>query len=490
MTRRVAWLLLPCCAAACAVGPDFRTPKPPEVAGYTRDNVTATAAALGTPLGAPQRFAVGVDVPPDWWTAFESSALNALVRRALTANPSLEAAQAALRQARELAAAQRGGLWPSVTAGVSASRALTPTAALSPASASGNPYYSLITPQVSVSFVPDVFGANARAVEAADAQAVSQRFQLEATRLTLAANVVLGAFQAASLRDQIAAVEESVRIARDLLGVLRRQQAAGAVSGADVAGQETALAQAEQVLPPLRKQAAQQENALAVLTGGFPGQEPPEVFALARFTLPRDLPVSLPSKLVAQRPDIRQAEAVLHAASAAIGQAVAARLPQISLTASLGGSASGLAQLFAPGTNFWNLAAGATQPLFDGFALRHRERAARAAFDQAGAQYRQTVLTAFQNVADTLKALQYDAEALRAAAASERAAARGLEIVRKQLAAGQIPYAGVLAAETAWQQAHLALVQAQAARLMDTAALFQALGGGWWNRTGDAAAAR
>ena len=295
-------------------------------------------------------------------------------------------------------------------------------------------------------------------------------------------------FQAASLRDQIAAAEESVRIARDLLGVLRRQLAAGAVSGADVAGQETALAQAEQMLPPLRKQAAQQENALAVLTGGFPGQEPPEVFALTRFTLPRDLPVSLPSKLVAQRPDIRQAEAALHAASAAIGQAVAARLPQISLTASLGGSASSLGQLFTPGTTFWNLAAGATQPVFDGFALRHRERAARAAFDQAAAQYRQAVLTAFQNVADTLKALQYDAEALRAAAASERAAARGLAIVRKQLAAGQIPYAGVLAAETAWQQARLALVQAQAARLMDTAALFQALGGGWWNRTGDAAA--
>ena len=178
MTPRVALLLLPCCAAACAVGPDFRTPKPPEVSGYTRDNVSATAAALGTPLGAPQRFAVGVDVAPDWWTAFESPALNALVRRALTANPSLEAAQAALRQARELAAAQRGGFWPSVTAGASASRALTPTAAVSPASASGNPYYSLITPQVSVSFVPDVFGANVRAVEAADAQADSQRFQL------------------------------------------------------------------------------------------------------------------------------------------------------------------------------------------------------------------------------------------------------------------------------------------------------------------------
>ena len=482
---RLPWLLIPSLAAACTVGPDFKNPGAPDVSGYTRDALATTASTPRTALGEAQRFVDGMDLSAEWWTAFNSPALNNLVRRALKTNPSLQAAQAALRQARELVTAQKGVFYPAVSAGLSASRTLTPTAAVSAASATGNPYYSLITPQLNISFVPDVFGANARAVEALEAQAENQRFQLEATYLTLTSNVVTGAVQEASLRGQILAAEESLRIVKDLLGILRRQQAAGAVSGADVAAQEAALAQVEQILPPLRKQLALQRDALIVLTGRFPVQDLEEAFDLARFTLPRDLPLSLPSKLVVQRPDVRQAEATLHAASANIGQAVVARLPQIALTANVGSSANALSGLFTPGANFWTLAGGLAQPVFDGFSLLHKERAARAAFDQAGAQYRQTVLAAFQNVADTLRALQFDAETLRAAAASERAASRSLEIVRKQLAVGQIPYAGVLAAENTYQQARLALVQAQANRLTDTAALFQALGGGWWNRTND-----
>jgi NodT family efflux transporter outer membrane factor (OMF) lipoprotein len=482
MTLRFRVALWPLVLASCTVGPDFKPPAAPAVSGYTTEALAVTGAAPGTPKGEAQRFVDGMDLSAEWWTAFNAPALDALVRRSLRANPTVTAAQAALRQAREQVAAQRGGYFPNLSAGFSASRNLTPVAAVSPASASGNPYYSLITPQLNVSFVPDVFGANRRAVESLDAQAESQRFQLEATYLTLTSNVVTGAVQEASLRGEIEAVEETIRVERDLLGILHRQLTAGAVSGADVAAQEAALAQAEQALPPLRKQLAQQRGALIALAGQFPSQDLEATFDLTRFTLPRDLPVSLPSRLVAQRPDVRQAEATMHSASAAIGQAVAARLPQITLTANVGSSANSVSQLFTPGTNFWTLAAGVTQPVFEGFALLHKERAARAAFDQAAAQYQSTVLTAFQNVADTLRALRFDADGLRAAAATSAAASHSLEIVRKQLALGQIPYTGVLTAENTWQQARLALVQAQAARLMDTAALFQALGGGWWNK--------
>jgi len=471
--------------AGCAVGPDFQPPAPPSVAGYTSERLTGTAGAAAVFHGTAQEFIEGRDLPAEWWLLFGSPPLNDLVRRSLKANPTLGAARAALRQSWELAAAQNAAYYPSFTAGLTASRNLTPTATLSPASSTGNPYYSLITPQISVAFVPDVFGANRRAVESLTAQAEAQRFQVEATYLTLTTNVVSGAIKEASSRAQIAATEETIRIERDLLAILRRQQAAGAISGADVAAQEAVLAQAELALPPLRSQLSLQRDALTALAGQYPDHDLNAAFDLAHFTLPRELPVSLPSKLVAQRPDIRQAESNLHAASANIGQAVAARLPQITLSAAVGVSANDVSRMWAAGTNFWTLAGGLTQPIFDGNALLHKERAARAAFDQASEQYRATVLTSFQNVADTLRVLVSDAESLRAAVTAERAASRGLDIVRKQLSAGQIPYAAVLNAENLWQQARIALVQAQAARLSDTVALFQALGGGWWNRTDD-----
>lgn len=473
-------VLLP--LAACAVGPDFNRPAPPDAAGYTQAPLPATTASANTTNGAPQLFVSGADVPGQWWTLFRSEPLNALVEQALAANPNANAAQAALRQARELVYAQQGAFYPLVSAGVSASRNLTPTGSISPASASGNPYYSLITPQLNVSFVPDIFGENARTVESLSAQAENQRFQLEATWLTLITNVVAAAVQEASLRAQIATVKETIRIATDLLGILRKQSALGQVAGVDVAAQEAALAQAELGLPPLNKQLAQQRDLLAALTGHGPSDEVPARFELASLTLPLDLPVSLPAQLVEQRPDVRAAEATLHATSAQIGIAVAARLPQISLTGSVGSSANRLATLFTPGNNFWTIAAGLTQPIFQGGTLVHKQRAAEAAFDQAAAQYRGTVLTAMQNVADTLHALLSDADALRAAVRAERAAERSLAITRRQLQLGQIAYLGLLNAEQTYQQARLALVQAQANRLADTAALFQALGGGWWNR--------
>jgi NodT family efflux transporter outer membrane factor (OMF) lipoprotein len=471
------------CLAGCAVGPDFKTPEPPGVAGYTRDQPPPQTVSAVAAHGAAQRFLPGTDIPGEWWQVFHSEPLNKLIQDSLAANPNLTAAQAALRQAHENTLAQRGSYFPTVEGAFNASRNLTPTEALSPAGPTNNPYYSLVTPQLNISFTPDLWGANRRAVESLAAQEQSQRFQLEATYLTLTSNVVAGAVQEASLRGQIAATSETIKVENALLGILRRQMDLGQTAGADVAAQEAALAQAQLLLPPLQKQLALQRDALTALAGRYPSEEVEAGFDLSGLVLPLDLPLSVPSNLVLQRPDIRQAEANLHAASAQIGQAVAARIPQITLTADIGNSASSVSKLFTPGTNFWTVAGGVTGPIFDGFTLLHKQRAAQAAFDQAAAQYKATVISAFQNVADSLRALQSDADALKAASASEAAARRSLDIVHRQLDLGQIAYLAVLNAENTYQQARLALVQAEANRLADTAALFQALGGGWWHRS-------
>ena len=467
--------------AGCAVGPDFKRPDPPTATGYVPGAPVAQTVAAPGEFGAPQRFVPESDIPGQWWTLFHSQPLNDLIEQSIKANPNITAAQAALRQARENTAAQKGNYFPQVSGEVSASRNLTPITAVSPASATGNPYYGLITPQLNVSFVPDVFGANRRAVESLQAQAENLRFQLEATYVTLTANVVTGALQEASLRGQIGATEGTIKVESDLLAILRKQYELGQVSMADVAAQEAALTQARLALPPLQKQLAQQRDALVALAGRFPSDDVAARFQLADLKLPVDLPVTLPSKLVEQRPDVRAAEETMHSASALIGVAVAARLPQFTLTANIGNSANTLSNLFTPGTNFWTLAGAVTTPLFTGGTLLHKQRAAEAGFDQAAAQYKSTVIAALQNVADTLHALQSAADALAAAVASEEAAGRSLAIVRKQLELGQVAYLALLNAEQTYQQAKLAMVQAQAARLTDTAGLFQALGGGWWN---------
>jgi NodT family efflux transporter outer membrane factor (OMF) lipoprotein len=474
----VATLLI----AGCAVGPDFKHPEPPTVTEYTPGGPAAQTISTADPFGAAQHFIKGRDIPGQWWALYHSQPLNDLIEQSIKANPNIASAQAALRQARENTLAQKGTYYPQVSAGFAASRNLTPLEALSPASGSGNPYYSLITPQLSVSFVPDVFGANMRAVESLDAQAENLRFQLEATYVTLTTNVVTGALTEASLRGQILATQETIKVESDLLAILQRQYDLGQVSMADVAAQQAALAQARLALPPLQKQLAQQRDALTALAGRPPSEEIAARFQLSDVKLPVDLPVSLPAKLVEQRPDVRAAEETLHSASAQVGVAVAARLPQITLTANIGNSASSVSRLFSPGTNFWDLAGGVTAPIFSGGTLFHKQKAAEAGFDQAAAQYNATVIAALQNVADTLHALQSDADQLSAADASLQAAQRSLDITRKQLELGQVAYLVLLNAEQAYQQAKLSLVQAQAARLTDTAALFQALGGGWWSK--------
>jgi NodT family efflux transporter outer membrane factor (OMF) lipoprotein len=354
---------------------------------------------------------------------------------------------------------------------------------VTPVAASGNPFYSLYTAQVAVSYAPDVFGGTRRQVESLVATAENQRFQLEAAYLTLTSNIVAAAVQEASLRAQIAATEEIIKVEGEALGILQKQLNLGQVAGADVAAVEATLAQAQATLPPLQKQLAVQRDLLTALIGRYPSQEPAEKFELASLKLPEELPVSLPSKLIEQRPDVRSVEAQLHAASAQIGVAVAAILPQITLTPGAGLASTQFNQMFmTPGTAFWSVVGTATQTIFDAGALLHKKRAADAAFDEAAAMYRSTVISALQSVADTLHALQSDADTLKAAYAAERAAFKSLEIARRQLQLGAISYLGLLTTENTYQTALLAFVQAQAARYADTAALFQALGGGWWNR--------
>jgi NodT family efflux transporter outer membrane factor (OMF) lipoprotein len=473
--------LLAASIAGCAVGPDFKPPAAPNVSGYTASPLTTTPDTPNVVGGTAQRFVAGADLPGDWWTLFHSPALNDLIERALANNHDLKAAQAALLAARENVLAQRGAYFPSLDAEFSASRQRQP-ATLAPVPANNSLLYSLYTPQLNISYVPDVFGLNRRTVESLQAQAQSVRFQMLATYTTLTSNVVVTAIQASAMDAQVAATRDLFSLSSHALEILNYQLRKGYASGLDVAAQESQLAQVAATLPPLIKQSEQLHHQLALLTGRFPTESLGDSFELSSLQLPADLPVSIPAQLVAQRPDVRQAQANLHAASAQIGIAIANRLPNITLTADAGSTGLAISQLFGPGTNFWGLAGDVTAPIFEGGKLLHQEHAARAAFEQAAEQYRSTVLTAVQNVADTLTALQQDAEGLRVAAAAEHAAKTTLDLAQQQLRDGYAGDLALLNAEQAYQQARLNVIQAQAGRFADTAALFQALGGGWWGR--------
>jgi len=467
--------------SGCAVGPDFAPPPHPQVSGYTAKPLPSQTAAAEVAAGASQRFAVGKDLPGDWWRLFGSRPLSNLIARALKNNPDLSAAQAALRVAQANMAAAQGAFFPSVDASGLGSRQRTGLGS-TVGIAEGTPTYNYFTGQVQVSYTPDVFGATRRLVESAQAQADNQRFQLEATYLTLTSHIVLAAIQEAALREQIAVTHKLIGIGTELLQTLRNQSSVGVVSETDILTQQATLAQIEQQLPPLQRQLAQQRHLLSALTGGLPSEEPPEKFELSVLHLPRDLPLSLPSQLVEQRPDVRAATANMHYASALIGVAVANRLPNISLTSTVGVNALSLDQLFSPSALTWSLAGTGLMPIFHGGTLFQREVAAREAFDQASSQYRSTVITAFKNVADCLSALETDAVALQKAVSLENAAAKNLALTRRRLKIGEINSFELLNAQLTYQRALMTIVLAQSNRFADTAALFQALGGGWWNR--------
>jgi NodT family efflux transporter outer membrane factor (OMF) lipoprotein len=467
--------------AGCTSGPDFLKPSRPQAPGYTPESLMPqTASAPGVAAGAAQTLVEGRDIPGDWWTLFGSEELTSLVREALSANPDLDAAQAALRQANELLNAQQAGLFPSLTANGSGQQARASGASSGQTTPAFQ--YGVTSTSLNIAYSPDLFGGVRRQVESQAAQVEYQRFQLEATYLTLSSNVVVAAINLASLRGQIAATEAVIRIQSEAINLVQTQVNLGAASQVDLLSQQASLRATQATLPPLQKQLAIQRNQLMTLLGKPPTADAGQGLQLASFNLPEELPLTLPSQLVEQRPDVRSAEAQLHTASANIGVAVSNQLPQLSISGSIGYTAAGLAMMFVPGSQVWSIGLSIAQTLFDAGKLAHTKKAQVAAFDKAAAQYRSTVLSAFQDVANALRSIQADADLLRAAVASEQTAAASLNIVQQQYQLGSVNYLSLLNAQTTYQNAILSRVKAQAQRFSDTSAMIQALGGGWWNR--------
>jgi NodT family efflux transporter outer membrane factor (OMF) lipoprotein len=469
--------------AGCAVGPDFRSPGPPEVSAYRADALPAETVATDAPTGDAQRFLEGADVPARWWTTFTNPEIDRRVDQALGHSPTIASAQAALRQAQENTNAARGSLFPSLDASVGATRGnatgLAGTATQGGAEA-GASTFTVYNAGVNVGYTLDLFGGIRRDVEAQSAVADYRQFQLEGTYLSLAANVVTTSFLEASLRGQIDANEEIIGVYQQQLDLVEKQNEIGAKSLADVLVIRTQVATVRAQLPPLRQQLAQTQSQLAVYLGAV---------NLDGLTLPPEVPVTLPSQLVRQRPDIRAAEAQLHQATAEVGVSTANLFPQFTISGNLGSSALEAGDLFSGGTKAWTLGANLLAPLFHGGTLRAQKRASEAGLDKAAADYQTTVLGAFQNVADSLRALELDAENLRAQSDAEKSAQQSLDLVRIQYKDGAASYLQVLDATRQYQQARIGLIQARAARLSDTAALYAALGGSWTNTAAAVASA-
>jgi NodT family efflux transporter outer membrane factor (OMF) lipoprotein len=466
---------------SCAVGPDFVHPAAPEITRYTREPLAPHTISTAEAGGQAQRFIADGDIPQEWWTLFKSRELNLLIEQALANNPNLQSALASLRAARQNVLAQEGKYFPFAQANFNPTRQRT-SAALAPVPASNAQIFDLDTAQLTVTYTFDIWGLNRRTVESLEALADVQRFQVEAGYLSLTANLVVAAINEASLRGQIEATEQIITVNTKMRDTLRRQLDAGYANRSDLAAQEAALAQAAATLPPLRKALEQQRDQIAALAGAYAGQGPAPVFRLPDLHLPTDLPVSLPSQLIEQRPDVRAAEEQLHSASAQIGVATANLLPSFTINADYGFTNTALAHLLAPQNLFWELGANVTQTVFDGGSLLHQLQGAKDTYQAAAWTYRGTVVAAVQNVADSLRALQNDAAALRAAEQFERAAKTSFDLARQQMQTGNANVLLLLNAQQSYLQAVIQVVQARAARLADTAALFQALGGGWWNR--------
>ena len=471
----------------CMVGPNFRQPDAPTTSGYTESPLPERTVASPGTGGDAQRFATGQDICAQWWTLFNSEPLDRLVRDSLAQNPTLAAAQATLRQARENLVAERGALlFPQVNGNLSANREKISGASIGQPG-SGTETFTLYNASVSVSYALDAFGGNRRELEGLQALVDYQSFQFEGARLSLSANVVTTAIREAQLRAQIKATQEILAAEQKQVETIEKQFQLGGAARLTVTTQRSQVEQTRALLPPLERELAKTRHQLAVLSGRLPSEAMLPEFNLDAMALPQELPVSLPSSLARQRPDIQAAEALLHQASAQIGVATANEYPKINLTASLGDQSLQLHNLFA-GPVVWSIGAGLLQPLFHGGELQARRRAAVAAYDLAEAQYRQTVLLAFQNVADALRALEADARALKAQSDATAAASETLDLTQKQYQLGGTNIIALLVAQQQFQQQRLNLVIAQSTRYADSAALFQALGGGWWNRDPQAAA--
>lgn len=477
--------------SGCAVGPNYHRPPAPDVASYTETKLPSGTMAASGAGGNAQHFALDRQIEGDWWSLFHSPALNVLVANSLRNNPSLAASQDALLAALDQVRAEQGAFFPSLSGSFQAERVhsqlssggiSTVGSPRNGGSSSAVSTFSLLNASVAVSYAPDIFGGVRRQVESFRAQAQDQRFALEASYLSLTANVVTAAITDASLREQIAATKRIIASEQQGLDILKRQAALGGIAEAAVLTQQAQVETVRATLPPLESQLAQERNQLAAYEGIFPDQFHMPDLNLASLTLPGTLPVSLPSALVRQRPDIREFAALLHEATANVGVATANMLPQITLSAGGGREAFSAAQLFTPQSLIWNLVAGVTQPIFEGGSLLFRRRETIALMREAAANYENTVVLAFQNVSDVLLALQYDAATLNADSIAELSSQRSLAVAQQQFHLGGVPFTTVLTAEQTYDNAVITRIRAQAQRYADTAALFQALGGGWWNR--------
>jgi NodT family efflux transporter outer membrane factor (OMF) lipoprotein len=475
-------LAAPMILTSCAVGPDFVQPAAPEITRYTREPLPARTASADVASGAAQKLSENRDIPQDWWRLFKSPELDALIKQSLQTNPNLQSALATLQAAKEAVAAQQGKFLPFVQASFNPTQQRTSTV-LSPVPSSGANIFALDTAQLSVVYTFDIWGLNRRTVESLQALADVQQFQVEAAYLTLTSNLVVAAVTEASLRGQIDATVQIIAVNTQMRDTLKRQLDAGYANRSDLAAQEASLAQAAATLPPLRKALAQERDLIAALAGAYAGQGPAPVFRLADLHLPADLPASVPSALIEQRPDIRAAEEQLHSASAQIGIATANMLPNITISADAGFMNTALAHLLAPQNLFWELGGTAIQTVFDAGTLYHQLQGAKDTYQAAAWTYRGTVIGAVQNVADTLRALENDADALKAASDFEHAAKISFNLARQQMQTGNANVLLLLNAQQNYLQAAIQVIQARAARLTDTAVLFAALGGGWWNST-------
>lgn len=475
-------ILLSTLLSGCMVGPDFHSPKAPSVSSYNAKHLPARTAGTSSAglAGTPQKYIYGRDIPADWWHIFRSPEIDKLVRLGISNSPNLAAAQAALRQAQETLNAQIGNLLvPAFDLGVDGQRQRFAGSTFGGGVPSS--LFNLFNASVSVAYTLDVFGGSRRELESLRAQVDYQQFQLLATYLTLTSNIVTTAFTIASYESQIKATEALIKAVEKQLVIMKKQYYVGGIADTNVLAQQTLVNQARATLPPLQKALSQSRHAMAALIGEYPNTPIPSI-NLNKLKLPAQVPVSLPSKLVQQRPDVRASEALLHSASAQIGVATANLFPQFNITGSYGWTSSFLPGLFSANNKAWMLGAQIAQPVFHGGALFAQRRAAIAAYDQAIAQYKQVLLQAFQNTADVLRAIETDARTFKDAKAAEVAAYRNFIITSKQYKDGGVAYLNLLTAEQQYQQTRIASIQAQAMRYSDTAALFQALGGGWWNR--------
>ncbi len=474
--------------SGCVVGPNYVPPDPPQVSGYTKEALRQPSGASGirTAQGgsAAQTFVPGGDVKGHWWTLFGSRDLDRLVEEALAHNPNLDAAQAALDRSFEDVQAQRGTLFPSVSTSDLASYQKAPAGGLqSPLTNQSRYTYALFTGRLAVSYAPDVFGGARRQIESLEARQENQRFQLEAAYLTLTTNVVLAAIQEASLREQIATVHKVIDAQAEILTLYEKEFALKELARSDVVQQMAALGQSQQLLAPLEKQLAIERNILTTLAGRPPSEEVQETFKIASLRLPTKLPVSFPSTLVLQRPDVRAADALVRQAGADVGVALANRLPQFRISSDAGSTAINLTQFASGPTGFYSIVGTVSQPLFDAGTLYHKQRSAEEGLREAQARYKATVLTAFQSVADALRALQSDAQAVKAATYTEKAAAEGFDMLKKERTVGGANNLQIYLSQQVYLSALTSSVQARTAQYADTVALFQALGGGWWNRS-------